>query len=290
MPFDFRDAALEVKKRDERFKSATLVSPCVTCTAIGEFANASGDPISAQVADEPDNLWVVAYGDSTPFIVLNQGAVASQTGLAVKVGYSEGSTQREILGYNRDMLPPEVTIQDLYNETDNNSSILRDKLATLRVVPVSGTFTVTVYGMEYNRFGARQPFPTATFDFTPYVPAPGKSRWALLYLDMFTMILSVELGPLGPDHPTYVLSKPNTPLFGFGTVYVSLSGAASELSESDLEDARRTLFPNKVSGVVYNRVVTELVIPADTTYIRGVLTVEANQVLRIEEGARVVVL
>lgn len=292
MAFEFRDVVLLSQERDEGFKKILPVIPCVTCTNVGALVGSGGEPLLATVSGEPDRLWVMAYGDSIPFMVLNDNKVAPQTGLAVFVGYLEDSSEREVIGYNNETLGIDASTGYLAPGADSATShIFRDSLATLRVTAGSGGVTINVLGMEYDRFGNREPFLAITaYSLTSLVPAAGKVCWAIIYLDQVTGTIQAIAGPSVPDLAGVSILKPDTPVDGYSTAYAKLTGGMTVIIQDDIEDARKILRPNVLPGVIYNRIVTDMVIPTDYTLLRGVVQIEPGKAIRLENNARMVLI
>ena len=291
MAFEFRDVQLASEEHDDQFKKAMLVTPCVTCSVSGELAGSEGEPLSATVEDEPDRLWVMSYGDSIPFAVLNDNKVASQTGLTVLAGYLEDSSEREIIGYNNETLGLDASTGYLAPGADSgNTNIFRDSLATLRVTAGASGVTVNVSGMEYDRFGHREPSLATIYSLAGLVPASGKVYWALVYLDQVTGTIQAVTGPSVENLAGVTILKPDTPIDGYGAGYVKLIGGMTGVIADDIESAQKILQPNILPGVIYNRVVTSMVIPEDYTLLRGIVQVLPNQAIKLESGARMVLI
>lgn len=291
MAFEFRDVQLASEEHDDQFKKDKLVAPCVTCSVSGELAGSEGEPLSATVEDEPDRLWAMSYGDSIPFAVLNDNKVASQTGLAILVGYLEDSSEREIIGYNNETLGLDASTGYLAPGADSgNTNIFRDSLATLRVTAGASGVTVNVSGMEYDRFGHREPSLATIYSLAGLVPAAGKICWALVYLDQVTGTIQGVVGISVEDLAGATILKPDTPVDGYSAAYVKLTGGMTGMTANELEDARRVLRPNLLPGVIYNRVVTSMVIPENYTLLRGIVQIEPGQAIKLEDGARMVLI
>lgn len=291
MPLNFRDVLASAEARDEKFKRRTSVFPCITCDALGVIEDASGNPISAVVAGQPDYVWVMAYGDSTPFTVLNDNKINPQTGVLVYVGYLEDSSKQEIIGLNNSVLGLAVDTGVWSPFAGTFSYITRDLFPILKTTPASaGGVAVDVSALEYDRFGGREVSFATSLSLSSSVPSAGLIRWVLVYLDGTTGTVQSLDGVAIPNLASASPIKPDTPVDGIASSYVKLASGATGIATGDIAEAKRITTPNTIPGLVYNRAVRPITIPADYSMVRGPLQIEAGQTVAIEDGGRIVLL
>lgn len=290
MAFEFRDVQLEAQEKDETFKRKTDVIPCVTCDASGVTADAGGNSISALVEEEPDRVWVKAYNDSIPFPVLNDNKIPPSTGILAYVGYLEDSSEREIIGFNNETLGITASTSQFSTYESTPGPVQRDNLASLKVTPGASGLTVSVTNMEYDRYSRRQvSFANLSFSIASLQPASGFELWVLVYLNArngaLAAVAGLPVALIGSLEPI----KPNTPLDGYAAGYVRLTGVATSINLTDIEDARKIVDFNFIPGVVYNKS-TSFTVPADYTMIRGNLILENDVGICIEDGGRLLII
>lgn len=290
MPFEFRDVALALEERDEQFKVDRGTAPCVTCDDTGQTEDASGNAISAIVEGEPDRVWVLAYGDSIPFIVLNKGRINPQSNVPVWVGYLEDSVEREVLGVNQSQLDIDTDSSSQYGVSSQAGFISRSQFPILKTT-AGGLLTVDVSALEYDRFGGYTAFQGQSgVSLTSSVPAANFKVKALVYLSTLTGLIVIETGVSVQDLPGNTAVTPDTPPDGIASAVVSLVGGQTVISTSDIAEAKRITTPNTISGMVYNNIPRSVDVPADYTYLRGATKVEQSQYLKIHDGGRVRIL
>lgn len=285
----FRDVLLASQEHDTRFKKETFVIPCVTCTAVGVTEDSDGNPVSAVVTGEPDYVWVKAYNDSVPSVVLNNNKINPQTGLLVYIGYIEGSTQQEIIGLNDSVLDVDADTTNFSPFSGVLTFVTRDMFPILKTTPSSGLI-VSVSALEYDRYGGREVVLSTTIDLTAYKPASGYVVWVLVYLDAKDGVVEALSGVAVRDIASVSPSKPDTPIDGIASAYVKLLFTTTTIIVTDIAEAKRFTTPNVVPGLSYNLLISSLTIPGDYTMIRGQMILQGGQVLIIENTGRMVLL
>lgn len=290
MTFQFRDVELALESREEQFKLDQEVSPCVTCDAAGTTLDSDGAPISAIVSGEPDRVWVTAYNDSIPFIVLNNGRINPQTNTPVWVGYLEDSTEREVIAVNRDGYDVDAGISAQFALTAQVSYISRSQFPILKTTP-GGLLTVNVSALEYDRFGGRVVFQGQVgVSLAAFVPATGYIIRVLVYLSAITGLIGTETGVAVQDIPGQTAVVPNTPPDSIASSSVSLIGGQTVIAKEDITEAKRITTPNTMPGLIYNGIPQSIDVPTDYTYVRGGTRIEQGQYLRIQDTGRVILL
>ncbi len=287
MPFEFRDSILANEEREEKFQEELPEIPCVTCDAAGVTTST----FSAAVEGEPDRIWVRAYGDSIPFIAFNGGTVAYKAGIAVIVGYSEGTSERVVLGANHDVqdLSDTNTTTIIQQQGSVGDLSIRGNFPTLKIQPGVGQ-TVKVLSFAYYRYGKWEIVNETTLNLASLYPASGYERWALIYLDQITSTILTKTGLIVLSATAVEPVKPHTPPEAYVAGYVRLTNGVTQLLSSHIKDTRQFLSPNLVAGSVGNIVRTDLTVPAEFTHIRGPLRVVGDSVVRIEDGGRIVIM
>lgn len=286
MSFEFRDVELALKEKDEQFKRQQDRIPCLTCDVTGVTAG----PISAIVDGEPDRVWVLAYGDSIPFIVLNKGRVNPQTNVPVWVGYREDSVEREILGVNQSQLDIDTDSSSQYNVSSQASFISRSQFPILKTTS-SGLLTVDVSALEYDRFGGHTAFQGQNgVSLAASVPAANFKVKVLVYLSTLTGLITTETGVSVQDLPDNTAVTPDTPPDGIASAVVTLVGGQTVISASDIVEAKRFTTPNTIPGIVYNNIPRSVDVLADYTYLRGATKIEQGQYLKVFQNGRVRIL
>lgn len=290
MTFQFRDVELALESRDERFKIEQEVIPCVTCDSAGTTLDGDGAPISAIVDGEPDRVWVTAYNDSIPFIVLNNGRINPQTNTPVWIGYLEDSTEREVIAVNRNGYDLDAGISAQFALTAQVSYISRSQFPILKTT-AGGLLTVDVSALEYDRFGGRVVFQGQVgVSLAAHVPAANYKRKVLVYLSTVTGLISTEAGVAVQDIPGQTAVTPDTPPDGIASASVTLIGGQTVIVTEDIAEAKRIIIPNTIPGMIYNGIPRSIDVLADYTYIRGGTRIEQGQYLRIYDTGRVVIL
>lgn len=290
MTFQFRDVQLALENRDEQFKIEQEVIPCVTCNVSGTTLDGDGAPISAIVDGEPDRVWVTAYNDSIPFIVLNNGRINPQTNTPVWVGYLEDSTEREVIAVNRNGYDIDAGISAQFALTAQVSYISRSQFPILKTT-VGSLLTVDVSALEYDRFGGRVVFQSQVgVSLAAFVPTAGYKVKVLVYLSAVTGLIGTEGGVAVQDIPGQTAITPDTPPDGMASASVALIGGQTVIATEDISEAKRITTPNTVPGLVYNGIPRSIDVLDDYTYIRGGTRIEQGQFLRIQDGGRVVIL
>lgn len=286
MPFEFelRDVSDALKKRDSQFKVDQGTTPCVTCDVVGIIADGVGNPLSALVDGEGDRVWAMAYNDSIPFAVLNNGRVATQTGLMVLVGFFEGSVEREIIGYNNDTVGVNVPVLP---GSSNLSYVTRDMFPFLKVTPTSG-LSISISSFEYYVHGNRCVLDQAvTFSLSPYIPAVNKIVYVLVYLSYLGAVSAISGMPVANIAGAKPI-KPTVPLYGFASAYIKLADTTTDISFDSIEEAKQITNPNALPGLSYNIISSILVIPPEHTLIRGNLRLDSGGI-RLESTSRMVI-
>lgn len=290
MPFEFRDVTLALEERDRQFKIDQGTVPCVTCNSAGETADSNGNAISAIVDGEPDRIWVLAYGDSIPFIVLNKGRINPQTNVPVWVGYLEDSVEREVLGVNQSQLDLDTDSSSQYSVSSQAGFISRSQFPILKTTP-GGLLTVDVSALEYDRFGGRISFQGQVgVSLAAYVPSANYKVKILVYLSALTGLIVLEGGVEVQDIPGQIAIVPDTPPDGIASAVVSLTGGQTVIGNPDIAEAKRITTPNTISGMVYNNIPRSIDVLADYTYLRGATKIEQGQYLKIFDTGRVRIL
>lgn len=289
MVFKFEDVKMLAEKKDAETKKITSVIPCVTCDASGDTVDAVGDALSSLVSGEPNRVWVTAYNDSIPFAVLNNNRVPFQSNLSVLVGHLEGSTEREILSLNTDVLDLTAGWDSFspYSST-TPAYVSRSSFPILKTTP-AGTLNVAVSALEYDRFGRRAVVFSSTLDLSGCTPAGNKILYVLVYLDAVTGAIASLCGEAVPFNATATPLKPDTPVDGIASAYVLLQSTDTVIDTSMIIEAKRVTTPNVISGMMYNYIVGSIEVPADYTYIRGETHISAGQYIRIASGGRMVI-
>lgn len=289
MTLEFRDVALSLEKHEEQFKVDQGVSPCVTCNSAGA-TTVGGAAVSALVDGEPNRVWVIAYGDSIPFIVLNNNVINPQTNIPVSVGYLEDSTEREILGVNRTQFDIGADVSAQYALTAQVMAVSRSQFPILKT-SAGGLLTVNVSSLEYDRLGGRVLFQGQSgVSLAASVPSAGYKVKVLVYLSMLIGLIAIETGVAVQDIPGMTASVPDTPPDGTASGVVSLIGGQTVIATSDISEAKRITTPNTVPGLIYNGIPRSVDVPEDYTYIRGGTRIEQGQYLRIQDTGRVILL
>lgn len=289
MTLEFRDAALSLEEHEKQFKIEQGVSPCVTCNSAGA-TTVGGVAISALVEGEPNRVWVIAYGDSIPFIVLNNNVINPQTNIPVSVGYLEDSTEREILGVNRAQFDVGADVSAQYTLTAQVMAVSRGQFPILRTT-AGGLLTVNVSALEYDRLGGRVLFQGQSgVSLAASVPSAGYKVKVLVYLSMITGLIATETGTPVQNIPGQTAVVPDTPPDGIASSVVDLIGGQTVIATADIVEAKRITTPNTVPGLIYNGIPRSIDVPADYTYIRGGTRIEQGQYLRIQDTGRVILL
>lgn len=289
MVFRFEDVKMLAKKRDNETKKIAPVIPCVTCDSNGDTVDAAGDALSSLVSGEPNRVWATAYNDSIPFAVLNNNRVPFQSNLSVLVGYLEGSTEREILSLNADVLDLTAGWDDFspYSST-TPAYVSRSSFPILKTTP-AGTLNVAVSALEYDRFGQRAAVFSSSLDLSGCTPAGNKILYVLVYLDAVTGTIASLCGVSVPYNVTAIPLKPDTPVDGIASAYVLLQSTDTVIDSSMIVEAKRITMPNMIPGMVYNYIVGSVEVPVDYTYARGETHITAGQYIRIAQGGRMVI-
>lgn len=289
MTLEFRDVALSLEEHEKQFKVDQGVSPCVTCNAAG-VTTVGGAPVSALVDGEPNRVWVIAYGDSIPFIVLNNNVINPQTNVPVSVGYLEDSVEREILGVNRAQFDVGADVSAQYTLTAQVMAVSRSQFPILRTT-AGGLLTINVSALEYDRLGGRILFQGQSgVSLAASVPSAGYKVKVLVYLSMITGLIATEAGVTVQDIPGQTATPPDTPPDGIASATVDLIGGQTVIVTADIVEAKRIVTPNTVPGLIYNGIPRSVDVPADYTYIRGGTRIEQGQFLRIHDTGRVILL
>lgn len=285
MPFEIRDVQLALEEKDQQFKVDKGTIPCITSDDTGVIADSAGNPLSALVDGEGDRLWVTAYNDSIPFAVLNNGRVATQSGLMILVGYVEGSTEREVIGYNNDTVG--VTVPVL-SDSSILTYITRDMFPFLKVSPSSG-LTVSISSFEYYVHGNRHVLDEAiSISLSSSIPAANKVVYILVYLSYLGIVSVISGTPVQNIAGAKPL-KPSVPLYGFPSAYIKLADTTTAIAFTDIEEAKQIVRPNALPGLSYNIISEELTIPPEHTFIRGNLKIASTGGIILESNSRMVI-
>lgn len=264
MLFELRNLGLEQQTKEEGFKPDRTVYPSVLCDELGRFTNEFGNPISATVPGRGNYSYHRLFGGMKPEIVKNE-TVPPLTGTVVFVGYTDGSTEIEVLRRNNAFVvyedsPPSLLAHAIEHQPGGSDplTILRAMLLPLRPT-LAGGMLLDVASYEYDdAYGSRVLFPgQINLDMTSYIPVSG-SLYAHVYLDINTNTLLVELGPSITYVPTLKPEKPDTPVYGIAVCYVWMHEGQTEILTEEMDDARRLFVPNRILEAVYQDILTQL--------------------------------
>lgn len=249
MPIALRDITRKRKEKDQENKKQKPLIPAVLCTVGGAIADAGGKALSARAEGDVNYVWAMTYGDGTPAKYRHRVATVSDlTGTPVYLGYFEDSIEIEVYSVNTDVMVLDEAELPKSQHADTHLPWGYDPLTVYKrahaefKLTVADGLNVAVTAYEYDDLsGNRAVYPgTNSKDLTASVPGTaGQARWVLVYLDKADNTLKTVDGTVGPDVPTYTLTKPNTPSGGVACAYVRLAYGQTEISEADIDDGRR---------------------------------------------------
>ncbi len=284
MLFELRDVAAAMEERDAQFKIDKGTIPCVTCDVSGVIADSGGNPLSALVEGEGDRIWVMAYNDSVPFAILNNGRVATQTGLMILVGYFEGSVEREVIGYNNNTVGVNVPV---LSGSSSLTYVTRGMFPFLKVTPVTG-LTISISSFEYYVHGNRYVLDEAiSLSLSSYIPAASKTVYVLIYLSYLGVVSVVSGTPVQNIAGAKPL-KPSVPLYGFASAYIRLYDTTTAISFVSIEEAKQVVRPNALPGLSYNIITNVMTIPPEHTFARGNLRIKSGGIV-LQLNSRMVI-
>lgn len=280
------------KEYEEIFKLEKPVIPAILCDVNGLIVDSDGNSVDAKLASNPNYVWVRSYAEATPQPVLNMNTVPPVTGTPVYIGWPEGAQEVQILGINKEALSEEDLVQILTGHHEQHEPggfdplyLYRRAFAFLRTYASNALYNgleITITSLEYDdENGERAFYPGESgFDLSAYLPAAGNKKWILIYLDITTNTIKVAEGTEVLNVAPINAIKPNTPTKGIASAYIILTSVLTDVTESEIEDARRFLnypdpLPLTTKGdlLTYTTELVRLGVGADGT----VLTVDSAQ-------------
>lgn len=248
------------KEYEEIFKLQKPVIPAMLCDAEGLVTDSGGNSVSAQLASNPNYVWVRSYAEATPQPVLNMNTVPPVTGTPVYIGWPEGAQEIQILGINKEALSEESLIEILTGHAQQHEPggfdplyLYRRNFASLRSYASNTLYNgleISISSLEYDdNNGERAFYPGESgFDLTAYLPAAGNKKWILIYLDITTNTINIAEGAEVLNVAPINAIKPDTPANGISSAYVLLTSGMVDVTENDIEDGRRFLNTSSKDG------------------------------------------